>query len=191
MKVLLGHKIGMTQIWSDSGRLIAATVIAAEPNAVIKVGETTLLGAAVAGKTNKAQAHLAKKVGSKRGTWVKQVSGLETDQDKVTVEQFAVGDAVKISGVTKGKGFAGVMKRHGFHGGPATHGGDNQRGPGSIGAQRPQRVPKGQKMPGHMGAVNFTSRGGKVLAINADDNVIIVSGAVPGPNKGQVVVQSQ
>ncbi|MBI4948102.1 50S ribosomal protein L3, partial [Candidatus Berkelbacteria bacterium] len=115
----------------------------------------------------------------------------ETEEGIKTVAEFSIGEQVKISGVTKGKGFAGGMKRHGFHGGPATHGGDNQRGPGSIGAQRPQRVVKGQKMAGHMGAVKFTQRGGKILSVNVEDNFLVVSGNVPGPKNSQVIIQAQ
>jgi len=176
-------------MWNDQGRLIGATVISVEPNSVIKADNTTFIGTKTAGHTNKAQQHFAKAVGSKRGVWVKQVPALETDQEKLDVSLFTVGEEVKVAGVTKGKGFAGGMKRHGFHGGPKSHGGDNQRGPGSIGAQRPQRVPKGQKMAGHMGHENFTVRGGKVLAIDAEQNLLIISGTVPGPARGKVVVQ--
>lgn len=177
-------------MWDDKGRLVAGTVIHAEPNSVVRTDTTTHLVGAFAGKTNKAQAKLAELVGAKRGIWLKQVSTLDTDQDKVDVSQFSIGEDVKISGVTKGKGFAGGMKRHGFHGGPAGHGGDNHRGPGSIGAQRPQRVPKGQKMAGHMGAVNLTVRGSTVLAVDAEQNLIIVSGNVPGANKSKVMVST-
>ncbi len=177
-------------MWDDKGRLIAGTVIHAEPNTVIRTNSTTHLITATAGKTNKAQKTLAGIVGAKRGIWLKQVSTLDTDSKTVNVTQFEIGEDVKISGVTKGKGFAGGMKRHGFHGGPAGHGGDNHRGPGSIGAQRPQRVPKGQKMAGHMGAVNLTVRGSKVLAVDAEQNLIIVSGNVPGANKSKVVVNT-
>lgn len=180
----------MTQMWDDKGRLVAGTVIHAEPNTVVRSDSKTQIITPTAGKTNKAQKSLAELVGAKRGLWIHQVSALETDQKKVDVTQFAIGDDVTLSGVTKGKGFAGGMKRHGFHGGPAGHGGDNQRGPGSIGAQRPQRVPKGQKMAGHMGAVNLTIRGSKVLAVDAEQNLLIVSGNVPGANKSKVVVNT-
>lgn len=190
MKVLLGQKIGMTQIWDDNGRLVGATVIFAEPNSVIKTGERTQLAVAVPGKTGKAQAKLAETVKSKRGVWLKEAASLETDQTELDVSQFAVGDKIKISGVTKGKGFAGTIKRHNFHRGPVSHGSDNVRRPGSIGAQRPQRVPKGQKMAGRMGGANLTVRGCKVLAVNLAEKVLIVSGAVPGPARGRVVVQS-
>jgi large subunit ribosomal protein L3 len=190
MKILLGHKIGMTQLWDDNGKLVAATVIKAEPNKIIKEGSQTKLAVAVERKTNKPQSSLAKLIGSKKGTWLKSVVGLETTADQLDVSQFVEGDVVAVSGVTKGKGFAGTIKRHNFHRGPVTHGSHNIRQPGSIGAQRPQRVPKGQKMAGHMGAANFTARGNKVLEVIKAENLLIVSGAVPGPKRSRVVVRA-
>lgn len=190
-KAILGWKLGMTQVWDDKGRLVPATVIFAPSNTVLtKTEDRVLVGIATRGKTNKAQAHLAKKIDSKRGIALKELTGVSSEGETLSVSQFAVGDKLSISGVTKGKGFAGTIKRHNFHRGPMTHGSDNIRQPGSIGAQRPQRVPKGQKMAGHMGAVNLTVRGNKVLAVNAEENLLIVSGAVPGPAKGRILVRS-
>lgn len=179
----------MTQLWDDNGKLVAATVIKAEPNIVVKEKGQTKLAVAVAGRTNKAQGYLAKLVGSKKGTWLKSVKELEINGDQVDVTQFTKGDVVAIAGVTKGKGFAGTIKRHNFHRGPVSHGSHNIRQPGSIGAQRPQRVPKGQKMAGRMGGVNFTARGNKILEVIKDDNLLIVAGAVPGPKRSKVVVK--
>lgn len=189
MKILLGHKIGMTQLWNDKGKLVAATVVRAEPNKIIKVGEDTVVATAVAGSTNKPQRKLAEAVGSTRGVWVKTVRGI--DGDSLDVTQFEIGDVVTVSGTTKGKGFSGTIKRHNFHRGPVSHGSDNVRRPGSIGAQRPQRVPKGQKMAGQMGNAAFTSRGNKVVGIDKEENLLIVSGAIPGPNKGRVIIKLQ
>ncbi|HSX41917.1 MAG TPA: 50S ribosomal protein L3 [Candidatus Saccharimonadales bacterium] len=190
MKLLLGQKIGMTQVWDDKGRLIGATVVFAEPNSVIKTGERIQLAVAVPGKTVKAQKKLAEKTGSKRGVWLKEATELEADQEKVSVSQFTVGEKVKVSGVTKGKGMAGTIKRHNFSRGPMTHGGDNHRGPGSIGAQRPQRVPKGQKMSGRMGGENLTIRGAKVVDVKPAENLIIISGPIPGPARGRVIIKN-
>jgi len=189
MKILLGHKIGMTQIWDDDGKLIGATVIKAEPNTVIKEKEKTSIAIETVGKTNKAQGYIAKKVNSKKGIWLKSFMGLKTESEKLDVGQFEVGDTVSVTGVTKGKGFAGTIKRHNFHRGPVSHGSHNVRGPGSIGAQRPQRVPKGQKMAGHMGNEQFTARGGRVLEVNKEENLLIVSGAVPGAKRTNVVIK--
>jgi large subunit ribosomal protein L3 len=189
MKILLGHKIGMTQLWDDKGKLIAATVIKAEPNTVIREKDHVFVGTAVAGKVKKPQTKLAEKIGSKKGIWVKSVKEVADDAATLDVTQFEVGDKVAITGTTKGKGFAGTIKRHNFHRGPVSHGSDNVRRPGSIGAQRPQRVPKGQKMAGHMGAVQFTARGNKVLLVNKEENLLVLSGNVPGANRGKVIVK--
>lgn len=189
MKILLGHKIGMTQLWDDNGKLVGATVIKAEPNTIIKEKSRTNIIIATNGKTNKAQGYMAKKVNSKKGIWLKSITGLNIDSEKIDVTQFKVGDLVSVTGTTKGKGFAGTIKRHNFHRGPVSHGSHNVRAPGSIGAQRPQRVPKGQKMPGHMGNVQFTSRGSKVIEVNKSDDLLIIAGAVPGVKRGRVVVR--
>ncbi len=191
MKAILGRKVGMTQIWNDKGRLVAATVIFAEPNTILSKTEgRVLVGIKSAGKTSQAQKSIADKLDSKRGIWLKEFSGVSPEGEILSVSQFTVGEKIQVSGTTKGKGFAGTIKRHNFSRGPMTHGGDNHRGPGSIGAQRPQRVPKGQKMAGHMGHENLTVRGNKVLAVNEKENLLIVSGAVPGPIRGKVIVKT-
>ncbi|MEK7171112.1 MAG: 50S ribosomal protein L3 [Patescibacteria group bacterium] len=191
MKVILGHKVGMTQLWAANGRLISGTVILAKENSVVTKGESqTTIGVATTGKTNQPQQKIAGTLGSKRGIWLKSLP-VKIESDTLTVDQFEVGEKVSVTGITKGKGFAGGVKRHGFHGWPASHGHSHQRRPGSIGAQRPQRVVKGQKMAGHMGAEQFTSRGSTVLFVDASNDTIIVSGAVPGPKKGRVFLKSQ
>jgi large subunit ribosomal protein L3 len=190
MKILLGQKIGMTQLWDNKGKLVAATVIQAQPNKVLRHGESRVFVAAnVRGKVNKPQQKLAKEAGITDGMWLKSVTDVEGETLDVT--QFEIGDVVTVSGTTKGKGFSGTIKRHNFHRGPMTHGGDNHRGPGSIGAQRPQRVPKGQKMAGHLGNVQFTSRGNKVIAVEPAENLLVIAGAVPGPKKSNVIVRLQ
>lgn len=189
MNIILGEKIGMTQIWSDKGKLIGATVVRAEPNIVIRQGDRSFVATKTKGKANKAQSLFTKAVESTRGVWVKEVKDIETDT--LGVDQFKVGDVVTVTATTKGKGFAGTIKRHNFHRGPMSHGGDNHRGPGSIGAQRPQRVPKGQKMGGHMGAVTLTGRGNKVLSVEAAENILVISGNIPGPRRGKVIVRLQ
>ncbi|OGD61497.1 50S ribosomal protein L3 [Candidatus Berkelbacteria bacterium RIFCSPLOWO2_01_FULL_50_28] len=191
MRAILGHKVGMTQVWDDSGRLIGVTVIKAEPSQVIdRKDEFTTLGQVDKGKTNKAQRKIAEILESKRGIWLHTFKGLEAPEDKVGVDSFSTGEFVAISGVTKGKGFAGVVKRHGFAGWPASHGHSHQRRPGSIGAQQPQRVLKGKKMAGHMGAVNLTVRGNKVVSVDLENGLLIVSGAVPGAKRSKVIVRS-
>lgn len=181
-------------MWDDKGRLVPATIIATVPNKVLTAADgRVLVGIPTKGSTKKPQAEVAKKLDAKRGITLKEFTGIEGVEAgaELTVAQFEKGELVSISGVTKGKGFAGGMKRHGFHGGPASHGSDHQRAPGSIGAQRPQRVPKGQKMAGHMGAVSFTTRGNKILEVQSEKGVLVVSGAVPGPARAQVIVRIQ
>ncbi|QQG50141.1 MAG: 50S ribosomal protein L3 [Candidatus Berkelbacteria bacterium] len=191
MKAILGQKVGMTQVWDDKGRLVPATVILAEPNKVLENKENTVLvGVKTAGKTAKAQRHFATKLDSKRGIRIKSFKDVSPEGETLSVSQFKVGENVSITGTTKGKGFAGVVKRHGFAGWPASHGHSHQRRPGSIGAQRPQRVVKGQKMGGHMGHETLTVRGNKVISIDTTENLLIVSGAVPGPAKGHLVIRS-
>lgn len=191
MKAILGHKVGMTQIWDDRGRLVPGTVILAEDNSVIAKTDTqTTIGIATKGKTHKAQRKIAGILGSKKGIWLKTLP-VNLEGKKLSVDQFIIGDKVSVTGVTRGKGFAGGVKRHGFAGWPSSHGHSHQRRPGSIGAQRPQRVVKGQKMAGHMGAEQFTSRGSTVLFIDEVNKTLIVAGAVPGPKKGRVFIKSQ
>lgn len=190
MKAILGQKVGMTQIWDDSGRLLSATLITAAPNKIIaKADGRTTIATTIRGKTKKAQRKIADLFASGGKVWQKTLNGSLNEEP--TVGQFVIGEKVTVTGITKGKGFAGGVKRHGFAGSPSSHGHSHQRRPGSIGAQRPQRVVKGQKMAGHMGAEQFTSRGGRVLFVNNADNLLVISGAVPGPKKGRVFVKSQ
>ena len=193
MRILLGRKIGMKQVWDDAGRLLGATIIAAEPNTVIhQTNGLAQVAVARAGKTKKPQAHIAAKIKSKGGIWLRSLATDDQSlEGQLTVSQFPIGSTVKVWGVTKGKGFAGVVKRHGFAGQPASHGHSHQRRPGSIGAQEPQRVPKGQKMAGRMGGANLTVRGLKILQMDEKNNLLTVKGAVPGPRNGQVVIMAQ
>lgn len=112
--------------------------------------------------------------------------------DEIIVDVFEEGDVVKVSGISKGKGFQGVVKRHGFSGGPASHGHRHVlRTPGSIGSAFPQRVVKGKKMPGHAGAERVTTTGLKIVKIDKENNLLAVKGAIPGPNNGLVEIKSQ
>ena len=178
-------------MWDDKGRLIPGTVISASQNTVLsRTDNQVTIGTTTPGKTNKAQRKIADLLESKRGIWLKTLP-LQVGGDKLDVTQFEVGEAITLTGVTKGKGFAGVVKRHGFAGWPASHGHSHQRRPGSIGAQRPQRVVKGQKMAGRMGFEQLTVRGSKVLLVDKAENLIVVSGAVPGPKKGRILIRSK
>lgn len=189
MKLLFGQKIGMTQLWNDKGKLVGVTVVKSLPNKVLKVGEDLISVSEIKGRTNKPQKYLADSLETKKGVWAKKVN-TANETDSLTVDQFSVGDLVSISGTTKGKGFAGTIKRHNFSRGPVSHGSDNVRQPGSIGAQRPQRVVLGQKMPGHMGNKKLTVRGNKIFSIDSKENLLLILGAVPGPKKGYLIIKS-
>lgn len=181
----------MTQIWDEQGKLVPACVVHALPNKALEISEKgTLLGAIKPGKTAKPQQILRDKI-SKQGKLILRWLPAQGEIKSYTVEQFTVGDKVKISGVTKGKGTAGVMKRHNFRGGPMTHGSNSKRRPGSIGNQQPQRVPKGKKMAGRMGGENLTVRGYKVIKVSEKENLVMVNGPIPGIPGSMVVLEGQ
>jgi large subunit ribosomal protein L3 len=203
---LVGRKCGMTRIFNDAGAGVAVTVIQVEPNRVTQVKTTATdgynaiqvtTGSKRASLLNKPQkGHFAKaNAGTGRGLWETrlsetQLAGLSVGSE-IKVDSFTVGDVVDVTGVTKGKGFAGTIKRHNFTMGDATHGNSlSHRAPGSIGQrQTPGRVFPGKKMAGHMGDVQQTTQNLKVIRIDAERNLIMVSGAVPGATGGDVVVK--
>lgn len=188
---ILGKKLGMTQVYTDDGRACPVTVIEAGPCCVVQVKTLDKDGyeAAKIGflevkekKLNKPESGVFKKVGAKPCKVLKEypIGGLKVG-DFVTVEKFAKGDRVSVSGISKGKGFQGVMKRHHFSGGPGSHGSMFNRAPGSIGASSyPSRVWKNQGMPGHMGSESVTVKNIEVIDVRADQNILLVKGGVPG-----------
>lgn len=203
---LIGRKCGMTRIFSETGHGVAVTVIQAEPNRVtqVKTKETdgysavqVTSGSKRASLLNKPQkGHFAKaNAGTGRGLWELRVQDAEIANfavgAEIKVDSFAVGDKVDVTGVTKGKGFAGTIKRHNFKMGDATHGNSlSHRAPGSLGQrQTPGRVFPGKKMAGHMGDVQQTTQNLKVVRIDTERHLIMVSGAVPGATGGDVVVK--
>lgn len=204
MSALLGRKVGMTSVFDESGRQTVVTVIEAGPCAVtqVKTPETDGYSAIQLGfqdkkesRTTKAlQGHFeAAGVSPKKHVVEFRDSGLDVSLgDEVTVDVFAEGDRVQISGVSKGKGFQGVVKRHNFKGvGDATHGQHNrQRAPGSIGqASDPSRVFKGTKMAGRTGGERVTQSNVRVVRTFPDNNLILVKGAVPGHKNGIVEIR--
>ena len=204
MSALLGRKVGMTSVFDESGRQTVVTVIEAGPCAVtqVKTPETDGYSAIQLGfqdkkesRTTKAlQGHFeAAGVSPKKHVVEFRDSGLDVSLgDEVTVDVFAEGDRVQISGVSKGKGFQGVVKRHNFRGvGDATHGQHNrQRAPGSIGqASDPSRVFKGTKMAGRTGGERVTQSNIRVVRTFPDNNLILVKGAVPGHKNGIVEIR--
>ena len=202
MKALLGTKIGMTQIISEDGVATPVTLIQAGPCTVTQVksvetdgynavqvafGEGKNLSKAVAGhvKTSKVTPKFL------REFRVEQLGDGKVG-DELDVNTFAIGDNVDATGTSKGKGFAGTVKRHNFNTSKKTHGGNgNVRKPGSIGSMYPQKVFKGKRMAGRMGAERVTVKNLEVAYISPEDNLIGVKGAVPGPKKGLIVLNAK
>ena len=200
MKTLIGKKVGMTQIFDEKGRVIPVTVIEAGPCVVaqVKSVETDGYNAIQLGfedvkesKLNKPEkGHLAKaNIAPKKHLREFRLDSVEgiTVGTELTVTEFAEGDRLDIQGTTKGKGFQGVIKRHGQHRGPMGHGSMYHRRPGSMGpTSTPGRVFKGKKLPGHMGRVTVTIQNLDVIKVDNDKNVVLVKGSVPGP-KGAIL----
>jgi large subunit ribosomal protein L3 len=202
MKGILGRKLGMTQVFDpETGEMAAVTVIEAGPCPVVQVKTVDTDGYdavqlafdAVAGRkvSKPERGHLAK-AGAGPHRHLVEVRG-ESDLtvgETVTVEAFAPGERVKVSGVSVGKGFQGTIKRHGFTRGPVSHGSHNIRKPGSIGASAtPSRVFKGMRMSGRMGGVRVTQPGLVVHEVDAERNLILIRGSVPGPASGIVEIR--
>jgi len=200
MKAFVTRKIGMTSIVSEDGSVIAVTLLSATPNTVtqVKTVETDgynaiQVGAETSKKIGKTMAgHLkAAKASSKliREFRVKEIEEDLSVGAKLNAEVFSVGDIVKVTGTSKGKGWAGTIKRHNFHRGRKTHGGGSYRRPGSIGSMYPQKIFKGKKMAGQMGHEQVSVKNLKIALVDTELNVIGVKGAVPGPRKGIVLIQ--
>lgn len=202
MSGLIGRKIGMTSIFDEKGKNIPCTVIEAGPCVVTQVRtlevdgyEALQLGFDDKKTVNKAAEGHAKKAGTVAKRKVVEFQGFEEEYklgDLITVEQFTEGEFVDVSGVSKGKGFQGVVKRHGFAGvGQATHGQHNRlRAPGSIGAASyPARVFKGMRMAGRMGGDNVKVENLRVLKIVPEKNLIVIKGCVPGHKNAYVTIQ--
>ena len=200
-KGILGKKVGMTQIFTEAGELIPVTVIEATPNVVLQVKtvETDGYNAVQVGfddlrdvLSNKpAKGHVAKaNTAPKRFIReFKNIEGLEVGAE-ITVDTFAAGDVVDVTGTSKGKGFQGAIKRHNQSRGPMTHGSKFHRHAGSNGsASDPSKVFKGKKMPGQMGNKKITVQNLEVVRVDAENNLILVKGSVPGPKKCLVTIK--
>jgi large subunit ribosomal protein L3 len=203
MAAIVGKKVGMTQVFQEDGTLVPVTVIEAGPCPVTAVraperdgytaiqlgfGETEerRLTKAELGHLKKADAEPVRTLVEFRDEEERQVG------EVVTVEDFEPGQKVKVSAVSVGKGFQGTIRRHGFSRGPVSHGSHNVRPPGSIGASAdPARVFRGVKMPGQMGAHRVTERGLEVIQVDAEQNLLLVKGGVPGPRNATVEVRSE
>jgi large subunit ribosomal protein L3 len=200
---IVGKKVGMTQVFTEDGERVAVTVIEAEPNTVTAVRIPDRDGYAavqVAGiptserKLTRAQLGHLKKAGAAPSRTVVEFRDEAPDAqvgESLTVEQFEPGQRVKVAAKAIGKGFQGTIKRHNFGRGPVSHGSHNIRAPGSIGASAdPSRVFKGRRMPGRMGGGRVTERGLEVVEVDAERNLLLLRGAVPGPKGGTVEVRS-
>ena len=203
MKGILGRKIGMTQVFTKSGKLIPVTVVSVEPNVVtqiktkendgyeaIQLGFDTkrekLATKASIGHTNKANTTPKRFFREIKGV---EISNYTLGQD-VKVDIFTEGEMVDVTGTTKGKGFQGVIKRHGQSRGPMGHGSHYHRKPGSMGTMRPMRVFKGKALPGHMGIDTVTIQNLEIVAVDVENNVILIKGNVPGANKSLVIIKT-
>src|SRR6266511_2291623 len=200
MNGLIGRKLGMTRVFDAAGTHVPVTVIEAGPCPVIAVagaGVQLGFGAKKPKRTPKALAGHVKKAGLEVAPRVIRSFAATGDPipkpgETVTVAIFAEGDRVKVSGVSKGRGFQGVVHRHHFSGGPETHGNTRHRKPGSIApGTDPSRIIKGKRMPGHMGARNFTELGLRVVRVDAERNLLFLGGSVPGPTNGLLTVRKQ
>lgn len=192
MKFILGKKIEMSQIFDEGGNVVPVTLIQAGPCYVLQIKTDKKDGyqAIQIGFEKLKQKKVKKPLKQKPYRFLKEFGGDISKykiDDEIKVDVFEEGDIVKVSGTSKGKGFAGVVKRHGFAGGPASHGQkDRLRAPGSIGTSFPERVPKGRRMPGRMGGERVTVRGSEVIKIDKKNNLMAVKGAVPG-HRGSLV----
>ena len=202
---ILGKKIGMTQVFRPDGQAVPVTLLKAGPCLVVQRKTPTADGydAVQLGlvefvkpqRINKPATGHLKKAGVEGAKFLRELRMGPGDDDfkpgdKVLVDQFKPNDKVDVMGVSKGRGFAGLVKRHHFRGGASTHGSMFNRAAGSIGASSyPSRVLPGMRMAGHMGAAQVTVRNLEVIDVDAEDNVLVVKGAVPGPNGSYVVVR--
>jgi large subunit ribosomal protein L3 len=205
MKGMIGKKVGMTQVYSEKGKLVPVTVLEVGPCVVVAVktkekdGYSAVqlgFGSAKAKNTSKAEIGHVKKAGLE--VIPVRLHEFRADADpqvelgsavKVN-DVFAENDYLDVTGVTKGRGFQGVVKRWNFGGGRYSHGGGWKRKPGSIGqCEKPANVVKGKKLPGHMGNVQRTIQNLQVVGVREDDGLLLVKGAVPGPNGGYLVIR--
>ena len=203
-KAIIGKKVGMTQIFDENGRVIPVTVVEAGPCVVVqkKTVETDGYDAIQVGfgelrekLVNKPKrGHFAKAGVSLRRTLkefrMEDVANYNVG-DEIKVDTFEIGDKVDVSGVSKGKGFQGTIKRWNASRGPMSHGSKFHRAPGSMGAASdPSRTFKNKRMPGHMGAKNTTVLNLEVVKIMPEKNIILIKGGIPGPNKGTIVIRN-
>ena len=203
MKGILGRKLGMTQVFATDGTLIPVTVVEATPNVVLqkKTVETDGYCAIQVGfedkrekLANKAEKGIVAKANTAPKRFIKEfrydeMMSYEVGQE-IKVDSFVAGEVVDVTGTSKGKGYQGVIKRHGQHIGPKGHGSGAHRIVGSMGPIAPNRIAPGKKLPGQMGNVTRTVQNLEIVAVDVENNVLLISGSIPGPKKGLVVVKT-
>ena len=203
IKGILGRKGDMTQVFTESGKLIPVTIVEVEPNVVtqIKTKENDGYEAIQLGfdtkrekLATKASVGITNKAKTTPKRFFREIRGVDVNNytlgQEVKVDIFTEGEVVDVTGTSKGKGFQGVIKRHNQQRGPMGHGSHYHRGPGSMGTMRPMRVFKGKKLPGHMGVNTVTIQNLEIVAVDVENNVILVKGNIPGPKKGLVIIKT-
>lgn len=203
MKGILGRKIGMTQVFTKNGKLVPVTVIEVEPNVVTQIKtkekdgyDAIQLGAITVKEksSNKAKIGHTKKANTTPKRFLKELRGVNVNDytlgQVISVDLFKEGEIVDVSGISKGKGFQGVIKRYNQSRGPMGHGSQYHRGVGSLGTLLPMHVLKGKKLPGHMGNVATTIQNLEVVSVDLENNVILIKGNVPGPKKSLVMIKT-
>ena len=203
MKGILGKKIGMTQVFTTNGKLIPVTVIEVEPNVVTQIKtvekdgyDAIQLGAQTvrAKVSNKAKVGHTNKANTEPKRFLREIRGVNVNDytlgQVIDASLFTKGEIVDVSGVSKGKGFQGVIKRYNQSRGPMGHGSQYHRGVGSLGTLLPMHVLKGKKLPGHMGNVACTIQNLEVVDVDLENNVILIKGNVPGPKQSLVMIRT-
>ena len=202
MKGILGRKLGMTETFTKEGKVIPVTIVEVEPNTVtqVKTKENDGYSAIQLGvfdkkekNATKASIGHAQKANTKPKRFLKEIRDVEANYnlgDQLSADLFAIGEYVDVTGTSKGKGTQGVIKRHNQSRGPMAHGSRFHRRPGSMGTMLPMRVMKGKKLPGHMGVDTVTIQNLEIIEVNLEDNYLMISGNVPGPKKGLILIKS-
>ena len=203
MKGILGRKLGMTQVFTKSGKLIPVTVIEVEPNVVTQIKtmendgyEAIQLGFDTKREklATKASVGITKKANTTPKRFFKEIRGVDINAytlgQEISADIFTEGEVVDVTGTSKGKGFQGVIKRHNQSRGPMGHGSHYHRRPGSMGTMRPMRVFKGKKLPGHMGTLTVTIQNLEIVSVDVENNIILVKGNVPGAKNSLVTIKT-
>lgn len=203
MKGILGRKLGMTQVFGTNGKLVPVTVIEIEPNVVTQIKtvsndgyDAVQLGFDTVREkvSNKAKMGHTKKAGSAPKRFLREIRGVDVSSytlgQEVGADLFEAGEMVDVTGISKGKGYQGVIKKNNQHRGPMSHGSKYHRGVGSLGTMRPMRVLPGKALPGHMGAEKVTIQNLEIIKVDMEDNCILVKGSIPGPKKGMVMIKT-